>query len=144
MRTWPTLPTKGYLTRASDPTLRPFMKTSMFVLRMRVATCLRHGAKLKARGACVIVSKTVWEQRYLLLLFYLSSRRLKRHVHIFTAPKRYILPSSLSHLYVIVKVIYMHMRSFISYILFRNCLKLFIYTFVNFIIFIIVNVCISK
>ena len=140
MRTWPTLPTKGYLTRASDPTLRPFMKTSMFVLRTRAATCLRHGAKLKARGACVIVSKTVWEQRYLLLLFYLSSRKLKRHVHIFTAPKRYMLSISLSHLHVNVQVLYMHMRSFVSYLLFHNCLKFFIYAYVYFYILIIIYI----
>ena len=97
---------------------------------------LKAWGKIEGAGVFVIVNKTAWEQPFLLLVFYPSSRKSRRHVHIFTALKRYILPLSLSHLHVIVQVQYMHIRSYICYILFRNCLKLFIYAFVHIYIFI--------
>ena len=88
---WPTLPTKGYLRWAWDTTSTLCMKTSMSAPRTRVAICLRHGAKMKELGACVIVNKHVWEQLYLSHIFNRSSRKLRRHVHISTGRIRYLL-----------------------------------------------------
>ena len=74
-----------------DPILTLFMTTSMCVLWTRVPMCLRHGAKLKERGASVIVNKNVWERPYLSHVFYHSSRIFRQHVLISTDRIRYLL-----------------------------------------------------
>ena len=89
--TSPTLLTKGSLTRGWDQTWIQFMKTFMFVLRTREATCLKHEAKLKEPVVCAIASKTAWEQTYPFHVFYRSSRKSRQHVHISTVLTRYLL-----------------------------------------------------
>ena len=77
MQIWPTLPTGAYWRWAWGRTSTLFIKTSMFVLQTRVATCLRHGAKLKERGVFVIANYTAWEQALLLTCILPVIKKIK-------------------------------------------------------------------